>query len=525
MEIFTVRKKILIAVIVIAIQVSSLIVAYGTGSNMWYYPPTPQGDIGVKNPSILWTFTGLTSDDIKDINMILDGREVEAIFRDDINSVYYTPEESLSEGRHRVSIVVVLKSGVKISSPPFSFNVVRGALNEIPDTPVHQEVRDRINYYRRLLGLQQIKINKNLNAAAYNHALYLTGNFSDGHYENNKISKYFSGKLPWDRTTYFGYLSPMTAENLHFVESHILAVDDWMNSLYHRFPLVNPIFTEMGYGYAQKGDRYINVLNVGAPKFSNLEQRIIVYPADGQKGVPLTWSGMEDPDPLRLYPEADSPGGYPITLLVSGDRAESVRLLKASLTRSDGKNIEFYSFDFQNDPSLTDKMAVAIIPKEELESNTEYRVSINGLINYNDDTEEEFIKDWSFTTGSGGLETYDENAELKIYIEGIRRHYEPSPFIKNDRVLIPVRSICEELGAVVKWYKETYTVEIVKEDSVITFNIGSKKTLVNNKPIEIDVPAQIYNDRTFVPLRFISEVLGYKVEWDGITRSVLIYRK
>ncbi|MDI6706962.1 MAG: stalk domain-containing protein [Bacillota bacterium] len=525
MRISRVKKGILVAAIIILFQISPFLIANGTGTGMWYYPPTPQGNVGVKKPAILWTFTGLSSDAIKGINMVLDGKDVKAVFREDINSVYYMPDMNLSEGKHNASIVVSLKNGVRISSPPFSFNIVKGALDEAPDTPVYEEVRDRINIYRSIAGLSPVTVNKNINAAAYNHAQYLTVNTNDGHYENDKSNKFFSGELPWDRAAYFGYFSPMTAENLHFVSSHIAAVDDWMDSVYHRFPIINPIFTDIGYGYAKKGERHINVLDVGAPKYSNLEQQIVVYPADGQRGVPLTWSGLEDPDPLRLYPEADGPGGYPITLMLSGDRVESVGLVKSSVTGPDGKNEQIYTFDFKNDPAMTDKLAIAIIPKKKLVPNAQYRVSITGEIKYNDAAAETFTKEWSFTTGNGVLELPGDNTELRIYVDGSRKYYEPKPFIRNGRVLVPVRSICEQLGAVVKWHDQTYTVEIIKEDSVITFNIGSRTTLVNNKTVDIDVPAQIYSDRTFVPLRFISEVLGYRVEWDNATRTVFVYGK
>ena len=94
--------------------------------------------------------------------------------------------------------------------------------------------------------------------------------------------------------------------------------------------------------------------------------------------------------------------------------------------------------------------------------------------------------------------------------------------MKNYRVMVPIRGICEDLGAVVNWNQDTYTVEIVREDNIITFDIGSKKALVNNKSVDIDVAAELSEDTTFVPVRFVSEVLGYIVDWDGVMRMVII---
>jgi uncharacterized protein YkwD len=520
-----VNKTIGLVIAIVILQLAFIPEALGTADSMWYYPPTPQSIVGIDKPTIMWTFAGLYSEDIREINMLLDGHRVDAVFSDDYNSVCYTPEQSLAEGRHNVSIVVVLKNGVRISSSRFSFTIAKDAYQQVPEHQRYHEVRDRINYYRQMLGLKPVEIDDSLNTAAAVHALYLADNPSDGHYQNNKGNKNYIGHLPWDRTTYFGYPSPMMAENIHFVASHLYAVDQWMDSVYHRFPVINPIFTQMGYGYANKGDRHFNVLNMGAPKYGNTEQRIVVYPFDGQRGIPLTWSGMEEPDPFRLYPEADSPGGYPITLMVSGDEVDRVDLKSASFTDGQEQSIDFYSFHFQNDPSMADKMAVAIIPKEELKPNTVYNVNMDCLIHYNDGSTNELSHRWSFTTGAGSLESYEHDTPIKVYVDGKVVEYDPGPFIKDDRVLVPVRGICEELGAVVRWDADNYSVEIVKGSNIVVFSIGSNEALVNNRKVQVDVPAEIWHNRTFVPIRFVSEVLGYRVEWDGIMRAVLVYNK
>lgn len=519
------KRVFVIALILVVLQAVNIVQVSGSQEGIWYYPPTPQGEVGIKRPTILWTFGGIDSADIREIIITVDGEEVGASFSDELNSVVYIPEEPLIEGEHKVSIILTLKEGIKISSPPFSFYIVKGAYDEVPDTPVYQEVRDRINFYRELAGLPAVEIDKSLNAAAYNHCLYLSNNPGAGHYENNKGDPYFSGELPWDRTRYFGYLSPMVAENIHFKASHIKAVDDWMDSLYHRLPLMNPIFTQIGYGYFSKGDRHYNVLEMGAPRYNNLEQAVVVYPAEGQVGVPLTWTGLEEPDPFRLYPGVEGPGGYPVTLVVSGANIEKVELVEAAITGERGEVLEFYSFDSNNDPFLADKNALALIPASKLEPHTRYRVAIKGMVEYNNGKESQFTKEWTFTTGGGSLETYDEDALLRIYLDGLLKEYSPAPFIENGRVLIPVRSFCEELGAMVKWHPKTYTVEIIKGDTVISFDIGSNLVSVNGRLVELDVPARIFKDRTFVPVRFVSEVLGYRVNWDGITRFVLIYSR
>ncbi|MGI6697538.1 MAG: stalk domain-containing protein [Clostridia bacterium] len=522
MKNFSWKRTVFMAIIIALLNVLLAAAVAATGEVLWYYPPTPQGDVGIRRPTILWTFSGLSSEQIKEIQMTLDGKKVNAVFRDDLNSVYYTPSENLAPGRKSVSIVVTLKSGVRISSPPFSFNILNKAFEEIPNTPVYEEVRDRINYYRGIAGLPGMTIDKSLNAAANNHALYVSSNTNAGHYQNNKKHQYFTGEMPWDRTRYFGYMSPMVAENIHFVKSHTGAVDDWMDSVYHRLPLINPIYKHMGYGYAVKDTKYVNVLEVGAVRYNGLDRQVVVYPADGQRGVPLTWSGMEQPDPFRLYPGVKGPGGYPITVLVSGDRTERVELKSASIAEGSTGSVKFYRFDASNDPELDDNNAIVLVPERNLKPYTTYRVNITMEIIYDEDSREELKKEWTFTTGGGGLETYRPGSDILIYLNGIKKTYNPAPYIKDNRTMVPIRGICEDLGAVVNWNHQTYTVEIVRQDNVITLEIGSRKALVNNRSVDIDVAAELYQDTTYVPIRFVSEVLGYSVDWDGVMRMVMI---
>lgn len=85
----------------------------------------------------------------------------------------------------------------------------------------------------------------------------------------------------------------------------------------------------------------------------------------------------------------------------------------------------------------------------------------------------------------------------------------------NNRTLVPLRSIFEELGASVSWNQETKTVTAAKDNKEVWLQIGSKITEVDGKVVTIDVPAQVKNGRTLVPLRFVSEAMGASVRWDG----------
>ena len=97
------------------------------------------------------------------------------------------------------------------------------------------------------------------------------------------------------------------------------------------------------------------------------------------------------------------------------------------------------------------------------------------------------------------------------------------PFInKDNRTLVPVRFVANELGAKVNWEQGTRTVTMTKEDKTIILKIGETKATVNGKEFTFDTSASIVSNRTMVPLRFISEAFGSSVIWLPETTTVYI---
>lgn len=92
--------------------------------------------------------------------------------------------------------------------------------------------------------------------------------------------------------------------------------------------------------------------------------------------------------------------------------------------------------------------------------------------------------------------------------------------IVEGRTLVPLRAIFEALGASVEWNAETRTVDSKLGETEISLTIGENKLIKNGEEIALDVPAQIMNGRTLVPVRAVSESFGVEVEWDGEKRIV-----
>lgn len=102
------------------------------------------------------------------------------------------------------------------------------------------------------------------------------------------------------------------------------------------------------------------------------------------------------------------------------------------------------------------------------------------------------------------------------YVQGKQGNVDPNnsavtPLIVENRTLVPVRFIAESLDMKVDWDQKTQTALISSDGYDIRVTIGSKTMYVNGKGVELDVPAMAHEERTFVPLRAISEALDKKV--------------
>ena len=111
---------------------------------------------------------------------------------------------------------------------------------------------------------------------------------------------------------------------------------------------------------------------------------------------------------------------------------------------------------------------------------------------------------------------------IKIKINGSYANSDVPPFIDNSRTYVPVRVISENLGCDVQWEQSTKTAVVTRGNTEIRMTIGSNTIKVNGADREIDAAVQMKNDRTFLPIRAIGEILGAKVDWDNDNRCVIV---
>jgi Tfp pilus assembly protein PilF len=218
---------------------------------------------------------------------------------------------------------------------------------------------DTVNRYRRLAGLTPVTSSAVIHQAALAHAFYTFFNgalpsIRDlGIHKEESIGQGYTGDNVLSRAQHFGYPQRSMAEVITHRTEPAGAVADWIDSVYHRFPLLRADLVELGYGDAYLGPMTVQVMDTSYREKAT--GRIILYPAANQVSVPVAFNGNEIPDPA---PNASYPIGYPVT--ATFDRNATVTV---------------GAFHFR-DPSGTDLPGIALPPSGDTENSFAYLANV-----------------------------------------------------------------------------------------------------------------------------------------------------
>ncbi len=245
-----------------------------------------------------------------------------------------------------------------------------------------------LNTYRANAGLKPVLLNETLSRACFAHSRYVVKN------RNHPNTQAMSGHYEIDSLPYAtpqgkraGLSSCIAYVNAPY------AIEQFMNSFYHRLPLLDPNTSEAGIGYYSDGFSTVccvDMINERKWDHDTLN-KVVVYPESGALDIPLSFQ-MESPNPI---PDSISSPGFPVTIQFF--RQYGLREVKVKMTNKGGQPVPFIlSTPEAPLTSFPQYNLVCIIPVNRLKYNETYTVDFYCLIGG-----KSFHKKWHFNTRIG----------------------------------------------------------------------------------------------------------------------------
>ncbi|WP_340009749.1 N-acetylmuramoyl-L-alanine amidase family protein [Paenibacillus sp. FSL K6-0276] len=119
---------------------------------------------------------------------------------------------------------------------------------------------------------------------------------------------------------------------------------------------------------------------------------------------------------------------------------------------------------------------------------------------------------------------YAGSAETHINLDGndLKISKEAQVQIVNGSVMVPLRLVTEQLGYTVKWDNVTKTATIEQKGTTLKLIVNNAMAEASGKQVKLDNPPFLSGNTTLVPLRFVGEQTGTTVGWDNVTKTVYL---
>lgn len=256
---------------------------------------------------------------------------------------------------------------------------------EVP--PAARAAYTRMHALRAAAALPCLEVDLRIARAAELHCAYFSTNAHRPDCVANPHRQVaacpgFTGARFSERLAAAGYPGPPAFEVMAYTGHGAAAVRLWLDSVWHRIPLLAPEVATMGFGSTADCDTMDFGLAASVPR-----NAVITYPLGGQRDVPLQFDGNEAPPPPP--PPQGWPSGYPVSL-----HAPGVRIDQHSFTADDGVELP-HTFLAPGDPRAHDLLVDEhfLYAHRPLQPGTRYRVRLAGRraglpVEYT----------WSFTT-------------------------------------------------------------------------------------------------------------------------------
>ena len=251
-----------------------------------------------------------------------------------------------------------------------------------------------VNTTRRTAGLPPVQLDDRLGAAAAAHSFYWLFNQARpsqkglGIHGETPGTPGFVGAGVYDRDNAFGWRDGPVGEDITHRGTPEAAVSDWVDSVYHRFPILRPDLKVIGFGDAVMLSLPIEDMEFGFSGPPATHATPVRYPADGQSGVPASFFDNELPDPVPAG--ASKVTGYPVT--VTFDRRSAVHMASFSLTGPGGAAVPLVAVQA---PSDATENSAFLLPGAPLTAGARYTAHIVATVDGS-----AYDSVWSFTAAA-----------------------------------------------------------------------------------------------------------------------------
>ena len=228
---------------------------------------------------------------------------------------------------------------------------------------------------------------------------------------------------------------------------------------------------------------------------------------DAEVGILITWTGDDDADGYHIYRSEKK-----------GEKGELIYEGEAKPTKFVDINVKsnrryYYTIYKLIRPKAGDKPTETIMTFDKGTDDDGSSAVTTGTIRGSErDGKKGFL-----------LMTVDSPTMI---VNGKEQEIDPgrgtTPKIVRDRTLMPIRAAIESMNGKVDWGASEQKVSLSCSGYSVEMVINQRKFKVNGAEKELDVPPQIINERTMLPIRFVAENIGCEIAWVGSTKEIIV---
>jgi uncharacterized protein YkwD len=227
-----------------------------------------------------------------------------------------------------------------------------------------------LNQTRKAAGLDTVTISATLSKGCYQHAKYLVIN------KNNPLTSGMSAHKEYPELQGYTKEGETAGKNavIHFVNP-ITAIEGWIQTFYHRIPLLQPNLKEIGIGFYEKDGYVVSLVDCISGISGESSKEMVCYPNEDQTNIPLEM-GPEIPHPVG----EQGSYGFPITIYFT--QWQKITNVTFKLTDNDN-NVIACQLSTPEKPAtyFSQWNSICAIPKKPLNKDSKYFVTISCMVN------------------------------------------------------------------------------------------------------------------------------------------------